>query len=212
MNDERKRRFFIFDTETSGLPRTPGFGKYHEIHDLDKYSTSRLVQIAWQVITADGAVVHEYDTLIAPRGQFRISENAVKIHAIPQTRAENEGLTLEQMLVILDTHLSEADVIVAHNLEFDLHILGSEISRAQAPRGLLNTLLSLPRVCTMVQTTDLCNLPSKYGGNKWPTLTELYSFLFYPDEFEDAHDALGDVKATSGCLLRLLQTDAIVVS
>jgi len=55
----------------------------------------------------------------------------------------------------------------------------------------------------MLKTTSLCKLPNKYGnGYKWPKLSELHNFLFNED-FADAHDALGDIRATIKCFFEL---------
>lgn len=55
----------------------------------------------------------------------------------------------------------------------------------------------------MLESVDLCKLPGRYPGNyKWPKLIELHNHLFGCD-FEGAHDALDDVKATVKCFFEL---------
>jgi DNA polymerase-3 subunit epsilon len=53
----------------------------------------------------------------------------------------------------------------------------------------------------MQKSTDYCKLPGRYGY-KWPTLSELHITLFGKD-FEDAHNAMGDVIATENCFWKL---------
>ena len=210
------QKVLVFDTETSGLPLCPRFGEYYAIDDLGKYAGSRLVQIAWQVIDLenDGEIVREYQTLVSPQGSFRISQRSTDIHGITQEHAESKGIRVEHMLEVLATALSDVDIVVAHNLAFDIHILASEMVRAGSatPPGLLGRLMTMPSCCTMRTTTRLCNLTTSWGAPKWPRLVELHRFLFDGDSFEGAHDALGDVRATSKCLVKLLQSGMVTVA
>jgi DNA polymerase III epsilon subunit-like protein len=213
--NEQPRLVLVFDTETSGLPVCPGFGEYYPIDDFGKYANSRLVQIAWQVIDlqSDGEVVREYQTIISPQGGFRLSLASTRIHGISQEHAERQGIPIEDMLVVLYADLKHVDMLVAHNLAFDVHILASEVARAgdAAPPGLLRRFLTVPSCCTMRATTRICSLTTAWGSPKWPRLEELHRYLIDGDSFEGAHDALGDARATSKCLVRLLQNGLISV-
>ena len=64
-----------------------------------------------------------------------------------------------------------------------------------------NDFFDKQRLCTMQSSTQYCQLPGRYGY-KWPTLTELHNILFGRD-FEDAHDAAGDINATENCFWKL---------
>lgn len=57
------------------------------------------------------------------------------------------------------------------------------------------------QICTMNESTDLCKIPGPYGY-KWPKLEELHKHLF-GKTFDNAHDALADVRATARCLFEL---------
>ena len=52
--------------------------------------------------------------------------------------------------------------------------------------------------CTMIRSTDYCQLPGRYGKYKWPKLEELH-FKLFGESFEGAHDALADIRATMRC-------------
>jgi DNA polymerase-3 subunit epsilon len=125
---------------------------------------------------------------------------------------ERKGIPVEDMLAVLDTDISDVDILVAHNLAFDIHILASEMVRAGAatPPALLGRLTTMPSFCTMRRTTRLCNLTTSWG-TKWPRLVELHRFLF-GDGFAGAHDALGNVRATSKCLVKLLEMGMVSVT
>jgi len=53
----------------------------------------------------------------------------------------------------------------------------------------------------MERSTDHCKIPGSYGY-KWPSLSELY-FILFDRDFEEAHDAVVDVKACAECFFRL---------
>ena len=42
-------KVIVFDTETTGLPITKGFNNYYSYKELEKYNSSRLLSICWQV-------------------------------------------------------------------------------------------------------------------------------------------------------------------
>jgi DNA polymerase-3 subunit epsilon len=162
----------------------------------------------------DSEIVREYQTLVSPQGSFRISQRSTYIHGITQEHAESRGVPVEDMLEVLATDISDVDIVVGHNLAFDIHILASEMVRAGAgtPPGLLGRLMAMPSCCTMRTTTRLCNLTTPWGAPKWPRLVELHRYLFAGDSFDGAHDALADVRATSKCLIKLLQSGMVTVT
>ena len=97
----------------------------------------------------------------------------------------------------------KAAVLVAHNMQFDEKILGSELLRTGHP----NLVESRARLCTMRSTTEYCGLPGP-NGHKWPTLQELHRIVFN-EPFEDAHHALADVRACARCYFELKRLRAM---
>jgi hypothetical protein len=87
-------------------------------------------------------------------------------------------------------------IIVGHNISFDKNVLGAEYYK----RELKNELINCESICTMWQTTEFCELENY----KFPKLTELHHKLF-DKEFEGAHDAMNDVKATAKCFFELMK-------
>lgn len=97
----------------------------------------------------------------------------------------------------------QCEYLVAHNIGFDYNVLGAEMLRYKMSVG-----KKLNQICTMEASTNYCQLPGKYGKFKWPKLDELHRKLFGAD-FEGAHDALDDVKATSRCFFAMLDLNLI---
>jgi DNA polymerase III epsilon subunit-like protein len=189
--------YLIFDTETTGLPK-----KYTApISDTDNWP--RCIQIAWQLHDDMGRVIEHQDYLVKPEG-FNIPYNAERIHGISTELAEAEGIPLAEVLEKFNVALSKTKFIVGHNLGFDVNIMGCEFYRL----GVESTMGAMPVLDTMTDTSaNLLKLPGGRGGKfKFPTLSELHSYLFNKP-FSEAHNATADVEATTRCFFELIRTE-----
>ncbi|MBN2482326.1 MAG: DNA polymerase III subunit alpha [Bacteroidales bacterium] len=190
--------FLIFDTETTGLP-----GIYNApVTDVNNWP--RLVQLAWMCYDHKGSFIEASSYIIKPEG-FTIPFAAEKIHGISTERALKEGQELKAVLEYFTETLKKATLIVGHNIDFDLKIVGAEFVRTAIP----TRLFEVPAFCTKEGSTDYCAIPGGKGGKfKWPTLSELYSRLF-GENFEEAHNAVADVAATARCFLEMVRLELI---
>ena len=180
----------FFDTETTGLP------KNYKAPASDLKNWPRLVQVAWLVADKEGNEIKSAEYIIKPDG-FTIPAEAAKIHGITHELATSSGVDLKPVLEEIVKDISSAEVLIAHNVQFDEKILGAELLRMGQP----NHIEGKPRKCTMHSSTDFCRIPGPYG-NKWPKLQELYTKLFR-ETFDNAHSALADVRACSKCYFEL---------
>ena len=187
--------YLIFDTETTGLPKSWNA----PITDTDNWP--RCIQIAWQLHDEMGNVIEHNDFLIKP-DNFNIPYDAERIHGISTELAEEQGISLNECLLLFNEVLDKTKFIVGQNLNFDLNIMGCEFHRL----GLETKMNSLPVLDTCTEKTALmCQIPGGRGGKfKLPTLTELHHHLFGIG-FGDAHNATADVEATTRCFLELIR-------
>lgn len=183
-------RTLIFDTETSGLPNA------YKASSSDISCWPRIVEIAWIILDESLNPVSSSSFMVRPEG-FEISAGASSVHGITTERAIVDGSPLRYVMACLAEDLSDVGRIVAHNIDFDFPVVNCEFIRVKMPSSLDRKL----RYCTMLSTTELCNIPGKYGP-KWPKLEELYRHLF-SRTFSEAHRAMHDVKATAECYLEL---------
>jgi DNA polymerase-3 subunit epsilon len=182
--------YLFFDTETTGLPvnwRAPA---------ADVNNWPRLVQLAFLYFDSDGNLLSSGDYIIKPEG-FVIPPTAAGIHGISTERANIEGSSLKDVLQKFQTIVNEAEILVAHNMQFDEKIIGCEFIRV----GMPNTLPLKRKICTMEKATDYCAIRGPYG-NKWPRLSELHYKLFGMG-FEEVHNAALDIQATAKCFWEL---------
>ena len=192
---------FIFDTETTGLPKSRGYGHTPDYTELDKYSECRIVQIAWLVCDNKGEVKTQNSFLIKPLG-YTIPEESTKIHGITNQMAIDKGIPFELMVseMMAVFHDWKPNKIVSHNLQFDLNVLLSELMRKNY-QNLIEHIKGMKKTCTMVTGKPLCNIRN---GNwvKYPKLPELYKYLF-EEEMEVKHEAMYDTQMCAKCYIEL---------
>ena len=189
-NGPSDKRLFFFDTETTGLPRSWNA----PLRDLDNWP--RMVQLAWLLCDEAGNELAHASRIIRPQG-YVIPAEASRIHGITTERALAEGIALADALDEVLPRIEEAACAIAHNVSFDEKILAAEFLRL----GRAHPLLKKTTRCTMKESTDFCRLPGNYGF-KYPNLTELHRKLF-KKAFDDAHDALADVRACKAAYFEL---------
>jgi DNA polymerase III subunit alpha len=189
--------YLIFDTETTGLPRS------WSAPITDTNNWPRCVQIAWQLHDDMGNLIEHQDYLVRPDG-FNIPYDAERIHGISTELAIEQGIDLAEVLEKFNIALSKTKFIVGQNVGFDVNIMGCEFHRA----GITSTMVKMPVLDTCTEVTAaLLKLPGGRGGKfKLPTLTELHQYLFKVP-FSEAHNATADVEATTRCFLELVKRE-----
>lgn len=185
----------FFDTETTGVPK-----RYNApVSDVENYP--RLVQLGF-VVTNGREILLEQEFIIKPVG-FEIPEQASAVHGISTERALREGVDIQEVLETLEFWITNCDVIVGHNVSFDMSVVGAEFWRLHQR----NPFDGKDFVCTMKSSTEFCQLP---GGRpfKYPKLFELYKKLFDKD-MGAAHTALQDIQNTVDCYFALVERGII---
>lgn len=192
----KRPKYIFFDTETTGLPPKNMYDASPTRSDI----WPRLVQIAWLLVDNDGNVIKKKSAIIYPEG-FTIPQDATNVHHITTERAKRDGIPLRDVLEEFMQDFEKAECLVAHNIEFDQHIIGAELYRLGIP---YQSFMNKKSICTMRSSTDYCAIPNPngYDDYKWPKLEELYDILF-SRKFDDAHDALADITATKECFFEL---------
>ncbi len=184
----------FFDTETTGLP------KNRNSPSTDTDNWPRVVQLAWILTDFDGNQISEKCFIIKPEG-YEISRGATNIHGFTTQYALENGHSMLDVLEDFADDVKKAEMIVAHNLDFDKNVISAEFHRC----GYRDLIDNLHGICTMKDSTEFCAL----HGNKWPSLFELHLKLFGQD-FKGAHDALSDIRATSKCFWELNRLGVII--
>lgn len=174
----------FFDTETTG--------KAEFKLDASHRAQPRIVQIG--AILADDAqkTVGEINLIVKPDG-WTIPKEASDIHGITHDFAMRYGVHHDIVMTLFSRLVEHADVLVAHNFDFDSLVVRSAFTLMDSPQELTQRFAGKPSFCTMKASTNILRLPGMYGF-KWPKLQEAHRF-FLKRDFDGAHDAMADVRA-----------------
>jgi DNA polymerase III epsilon subunit-like protein len=189
-------RITVIDTETTGIiPR--------DFTHLDQCPYMlQLGSVTYDTTTND--VVKTINEIIKIRDDIQIPPEVSSINHITRERCLAEGVDIKDVLNEFNEQLDMSDIIVAHNLEFDINILNYEYMR----NDITFNYISKPKeqsYCTMVHGTPLCRITksnSKGKYYKWPKLEELHYHLF-GKSLQNMHDAYNDLIICLRCYLMM---------
>ena len=187
------QKYLFFDTETTGIP------KDYKAPCTNTDNWPRLIQLGWLLTDAEGRILSEGNHIVRPDG-FEIPKAASDVHGITTEFALENGKPLLDVIFAFGADLNQAECVIGHNLDYDLHIVGAEYVRLGYDSRIM---FARPTLCTMQATIQYCNIPGRFGP-KWPKLMELYTKLF-GQEFDGAHDAMADIVATKECFFELIR-------
>tara|TARA_X000000950_G_C13582389_1_gene523952 strand:- start:42 stop:680 length:639 start_codon:yes stop_codon:yes gene_type:complete len=184
----------VFDTETTGvIPK--------DFNSLDECPYMlQLGSITYDTCT--NMITTTINEIIKIPDHVKIPENVSEINSITHERVNNEGVNVVDLLKSFNEQIQNSNMVVAHNIDFDINIVNYECMRNNVEfEGLkLNKENSY---CTMSKGTALCkiqkeNTKGKYY--KWPTLEELHYYLF-GKKLKDLHDAYNDLIICLRCYM-----------
>lgn len=193
-------RCFI-DTETTGLPINDNL-PYTE---LDNWPY--IVQVALIIEDDNYGILARRSIILKPDG-YVIPEASTKVHGISNERAIKNGEDRDKVISFLDLVLYNSDIIIGHNVSFDLNVIKSEIIRVkgkgnalfeQKEHGIIDTMKTGMNICKIPNLSFHTRLSQPY---KYPQLDELYYKLFNK-HFDNQHDAMADIQATYDCYYEL---------
>jgi len=197
----KKGKYLVFDIETTGLP------KYRDASPKDIKNWPYIVQIGWILFDEYGKMLEHKEYILKQRKN--IPQTAIEIHGITNEIAKEKGIDLVIAYSEFMKALSNSEILVCHNMEFDFPIVTCEFIR----NGLDPKLLSKKKICTMKVGTKFCKIPRYSGGYKYPTLSELFKTCFYADaasiSIKEKHQALIDAGITAKCFFKLKELNVI---
>lgn len=174
----------IFDTETTGLPNWK--------EPSDDPSQPYVVEVAADLVNVEtGQTFAALDFLI--NNGVPIPEDVIAIHGITNEMVEAEGILPADAFSQFLAFVSQADLIVGHQVGFDvrmMRIMGARVTgeKWECP---------IPTFCTMKESHAFVKtLPAPPAGWKWPpSLTDTVKHLLGED-FAEAHRARPDADAS----------------
>jgi len=224
-------KILIFDTETTGLPPLLPGSTWDERQQLDaSLLTLKGVEGLWtQLVDAWPHIIQLsyifYDTedptnakifnkYIELPDNVVITKSSTDIHHITRETISNAPIenkaTIQDVLTEFFDDVCKACVVVGHNVQFDRKMVVAELLRISSQYNLPQIQVMMDDSlfeCTMIQTTQMCNLKIKQNYRdkitgeakffykiKSPKLSEAYIHFFGYEPVGDAlHNALFDV-------------------
>jgi DNA polymerase III epsilon subunit-like protein len=190
-------KFVVFDTETTGLPE----GRNPSLYDSSKWP--HIVQLSWAEYDTVTFKVVCHDHIIRPPAHVVISPESTAIHRIDRAICDAKGIDCHVAIMDFVHTISDADVIVAHNMSFDKKVLIVEGIRNSIPPFFDAT--KREEVCTMKDSTEICKIPATFKDGtpyfKFPKLSELHIHLFTGEIPDGLHNSMVDVMVCLRCFV-----------
>ena len=181
----------FFAIETSGLPKPSS-----HFTQLESFERSRILKISWKIFDNKGNICKKFNSYVLhkklPKGSFDFVDFDSRI-------LTKYGKEITDIMKIFYSDLCLVQSLIAHNLDFHLNILRSELYRHNLG-DVLTKINEKNLICSMSSTKKWCKLEfpnAKTDDFKPPRLTELYEKCFNkkinkPNCSEDVTSILSD--------------------
>jgi len=208
-------RIIVFDTETTGLPKS----KFISPDTLNKWPS--IVQLSYVIYDVSlNSIIDENDFIIKMIENVIIPEDAISIHKITNEISQKNGFKIEFVLNKFIEDLNNCNMLVGHNVSFDINMVKVELLRLIYDNNLNKTEKEMKNYkenlyllsnfkniyCTLHESIKICNIKSidKNGKEflKFPKLIELHSKLFNSIP-NNLHNSFNDILVTLRCFIKL---------
>lgn len=183
----------VFDTETSGLFPKNNIG-----------DNPYMIQLACILYdTHSSKIINRINSLI--KIDFEVGEEVIKLTGITNDNIKENGEDINIVLDNFNSLLLKCDILVAHNMEFDLRVIDMEMKRNGKEINYSEEAKRLKTYCTMKKSIHLCKIEKENSFGKyykWPKLEELHKHLFNKD-VKNLHDAYNDVLVCLRCYIMI---------
>jgi len=206
-------RVLVFDTETTGLPET-------KILNPDMlHLWPHIVQFSYIIYdTEENVITETCDSIVKVGKGINITKESTKFHGITNAISKRKGVEINLILQKFFCHLRNVDIIVGHNIAFDINMVKVEIlrqiySHTQADKlqikfdfHFLTNFKNICCTCSLKESIELCNITvlGRKGMPylKYPKLFELHEKLFETTP-KNLHNSFNDILVTLRCFMKL---------
>ena len=217
---ECNNMIMVFDVETNKL-----LPKKNESNNIS--NMPNILQMSYAIYNnKENKCEKLFNSYIKIDDSIEISEFITGLTGITREKCNN-GRNIKDCLLEFYNDFIKCDIIVAHNYEFDMKVIQTEIERnidylkpLAINIGLIfdpmqMLLRGIRYYCTMKENINFCNLYITYNkkdasGNikqdkykKFPTLSELYKKIFHYDPPDGLHNSIIDVLVCLRCFMKL---------
>ena len=172
----------FFDIEATGLPETISFGEFHPPELVQKYDTSRVIEIGI-ILVKNGKTVETYNSIIKPDNFTKLDKKITELTGITDEMIIKEGKDMKQVLKEIKPLFDKATSINSYNIGYDKNVLLSELYRIH-DRSFIKKIKDMQSECTYELSKKILYL----GSYK---LEKVYKELFKKNANQD-HRAFND--------------------
>lgn len=144
-------------------------------------NTDRIIQLAVAKFDDKFNIIDEVFWYIKPSGIWRINPDAQEIHNISDEFINENGVPLKSIANNFLAMIKDTTILTYNGSTFDISFIQREFEREGLDTGFENH-----------EFIDGYDIERRLNSNK---LTDTYR-RYYGEEFEGAHDAMSDVRAT----------------
>jgi DNA polymerase III epsilon subunit-like protein len=206
-------KILVFDTETTGLPKSKIINPY----TLNLWP--HIVQFSYIIYdTSFNDIIESKDYIVKLASDIIIPEESTKIHGITNEISTNSGHHIFEILTEFFQHLRSVDKLVGHNIIFDINMIKIELLRIINSNFMHHKKIKLYKYdfhflsnydnisCTLKDSIEFCNIQAidKQGKQylKYPKLSELHEKLFNKSP-SNLHNSFNDILVTLRCFMKL---------
>ena len=214
----RKSCFLIFDVETNNLmPKQKPNGPRLTIDDYP-----HILQLSFVIYDLnESKITKSYDAYVNINENVVISDSITELTGITKDICKKKGVPIITILKEFYDAYVNCDVLIGHNMEFDVEMIKIEIERNRAEilsafpcvfttfNDTYEKIHNIERYCTMRKGIPICNIlveskiPGKPPTKKYPRLLELYQHLFVGETANGLHDSMVDTLVCLRCYLKM---------
>ena len=172
----------FYDLETTGFPKYIDYNIYYPPEQLDKYDTSRIIEIGLVLVNKKGVIVEKYNAIIKPNNFTKLEPIITKLTGLTDQDIL-KGKDLKDVIEEIKPFFKRVSTINAYNIKFDYNVLLSEMYRIH-DKEMIQILIDAKQECTF----DLSKQILYIGSYK---MEKVYKELFKVDPKQD-HRAFND--------------------
>lgn len=183
----------VFDTETSGL-----FPK--DTKDIELYPY--MIQLSCILFNTHTKKIEETIDSVINVKNIVLSDEITELTNITNEMIQN-GVDIQNTLNNFNILLSKCDLLIGHNIEFDLKVINTEMTRNNIKLNYSEEAIRTRTYCTMKKSINLCKIEqtNSFGKYyKWPKLDELHFYLFNK-KLKNMHNAFNDTLICLRCYM-----------
>lgn len=206
-------RVLVFDTETTGLPKTK------IINPDTLHLWPHIVQFSYIIYdTTENEIIETTDNIIKLPENIIISVESSQLHGITNEMSCKSKNYIHDILIKFFKDLKTIDKLIGHNIYFDINMIKIELLRIIYKNTFINKCSKIYKdnlfyitnykniCCTLKDSIELCNIQTtnKYGKSylKYPKLSELHEKLFNSVP-NNLHNSLNDILVTLRCYMKM---------